>query len=299
LLRSNLASHSDADVEKSIAYGKRIQVYPLSQTAKPSATVFTDAKDVLYDSTIRYDLSLFTSLDRMVQSEPWIDRDRVMIDHLKSLGIEKGKAFEPDAPTKELLEAAAREAQAWLESKYDAGLPPYFSESSRWTYPAYPEMVQATQSCFSDPNLYPIDTRGVTYSYAFVGIKRLGAGQFYLISIRDKNGQALDGAKTYRLAVPPHAPVEQYWSVTAYDRHTHALIKNVSRASRSSQITEMQRNSDRSVDVFFGPTAPAGQDNNWVPTDPKRKFEMMFRLYAPTKALFDKTWVLPDIEEVK
>ena len=24
----------------------------------------------------------------------------------------------------------------------------------------------------------------------------------------------------------------------------------------------------------------------------------MFRLYAPTKALFDKTWKLPDVEEV-
>jgi hypothetical protein len=34
-----------------------------------------------------------------------------------------------------------------------------------------------------------------------------------------------------------------------------------------------------------------------VPTDPNRKFEVMFRLYAPSKALFDKTWVLPDIEQ--
>ena len=65
-------------------------------------------------------------------------------------------------------------------------------------------------------------------------LKRLGAGQFYLISIRDKDGQAFDGDKTYRLRVPPNPPVNQYWSVTAYDRHTHALIRNVSRASRAS-----------------------------------------------------------------
>jgi hypothetical protein len=25
---------------------------------------------------------------------------------------------------------------------------------------------------------------------------------------------------------------------------------------------------------------------------------MMFRLYAPTKALFDKAWTLPDVEKV-
>lgn len=45
--------------------------------------------------------------------------------------------------------------------------------------------------------------------------------------------------------------------------------------------------------------AAAGKESNWVPTDPARKFELMFRLYAPTKALFDKTWKLPDIEEAK
>jgi hypothetical protein len=36
-----------------------------------------------------------------------------------------------------------------------------------------------------------------------------------------------------------------------------------------------------------------------VPTDPKREFEAMFRLYAPTKALFEKTRVLPAIEKVQ
>jgi hypothetical protein len=30
-----------------------------------------------------------------------------------------------------------------------------------------------------------------------------------------------------------------------------------------------------------------------------RDFELLFRLYGPEKALFDKTWVLPDAEKVK
>ncbi|MBB5256006.1 DUF1254 domain-containing protein [Rhizobium leguminosarum bv. viciae USDA 2370] len=46
LLRSNLASHSDADVAKSVAYAKRLKVYPLSQAANPPETVFTDAEGV-------------------------------------------------------------------------------------------------------------------------------------------------------------------------------------------------------------------------------------------------------------
>ncbi|WP_245506167.1 DUF1214 domain-containing protein [Rhizobium leguminosarum] len=52
-----------------------------------------------------------------------------------------------------------------------------------------------------------------------------------------------------------------------------------------------------SVDIFLAPKAPKGEEANWIPTDPERKFEVMFRLYAPTKALFDKSWVLPDLEK--
>ncbi|MGO7908976.1 DUF1254 domain-containing protein [Rhizobium leguminosarum] len=59
LLRSNLASHSDADIAKSVEYAKRLKVYPLSEAGNPPETVFTDAKDVVFDSTIKYDESFF------------------------------------------------------------------------------------------------------------------------------------------------------------------------------------------------------------------------------------------------
>jgi hypothetical protein len=52
-----------------------------------------------------------------------------------------------------------------------------------------------------------------------------------------------------------------------------------------------------SVDLYFSPEAPAGKEPNWVATDPNGKFEVISRLYGPEKALFDKTWKLPDIEQ--
>jgi hypothetical protein len=298
LFRSNLASHDDSDVQASIAYGRKMKIYPLSEAQHPPDTVFSDVKDVLFDSTIKWDASLFANLDRVVQEEPWIARDRVMIDQLKSLGIEKGKAFAPDPHMTSLLAKGAEEAEALLEAKYDAGFPPFFSATSRWMFPTYPDVITAAQADFNTPDAYPVDHRGVAYSYAYIGIKRLGAGQFYSISIRDKDGKAFDGGKTYRLNVPPNVPVQQYWSVTAYDRKTHALIKNVARASRSSQIAELAKNADGSVDLYFGPRAPKGKETNWVPTDPKRGFELMFRAYGPTKEFFEKTWVLPDVERM-
>jgi hypothetical protein len=112
LFRSNLKSHRDADVQASIAYGKQMKIYPLAHAATPPATIFTDAKEVDFDSTIRYDASFFENLHRVVQEEPWLPRDRAMIDPLKSLGIEKGRPFAPDDETRAVLTSAAREAGA-------------------------------------------------------------------------------------------------------------------------------------------------------------------------------------------
>jgi hypothetical protein len=93
--------------------------------------------------------------------------------------------------------------------------------------------------------------------------------------------------------------VKQYWSATAYDRQTHALIVGMSRPSLASNNTAVQKNPDGSTDIYFGPTAPAGKASNWVPTEPKRQFEVLFRLYGPKKELFEKIWKLPDVEEEK
>jgi hypothetical protein len=62
--------------------------------------------------------------------------------------------------------------------------------------------------------------------------------------------------------------------------------------------TNIARQADGSVDIYFGPKAPAGKDSNWVPTNPRGQFEVLFRFYGPEKPLFDKTWKLPDIERI-
>jgi hypothetical protein len=184
-----------------------------------------------------------------------------------------------------------------MSRRYDEGFP-IMNPGIRWFPAATPEMAKAASTGYADPNSYPVDIRGVTYTLGFTGIKRLGTAQFYLMVNKDKSGNAFDGGKTYRLTVPPNAPVKQYWSATVYDRETHALVRNMARASVASITAGVQKNADGSVDVFFGPKAPAGKESNWVPTDPARKFELLFRLYQPQKPLFDKSWKLPDVEAV-
>jgi hypothetical protein len=298
LLRSILKSGSDADVANAVSYARRIKVYPFSQAANPPATSFRDAINVVYDATIPYDWRFFESLDRFVQREVWLTRDKVMIDALKSIGIEKGSPFRPDETTKTILDAAADEAHRLLESKYEQVFSSPYYDGSRWALPALPEYLKGTTAGYHDPDTYPVDSRGVVFSFAFFTPKHLGEGQFYLMTIKDKNGQDLSGATTYRLRVPPNAPVTQYWSATAYDRKTHALIHNLKWSSRSSQTRGLQSNPDGSVDIWFGPTAPADKESNWIPTVSSGKFEVLFRFYGPEKPVFDKSWQLPDIEKI-
>jgi len=142
-----------------------------------------------------------------------------------------------------------------------------------------------------DPNVYPIDDRGLLFTYIFFTPKRL-------MAIDDKECAALAGSKSCRLTVPANAPVRQYWSATPYNRKTHALIREVAHAGRSSQSPGLQSSSNVSVELYFGPTPPAGKEANCTPTKPSEMFEVLCRFYGPEQALFDKTWVLPDIEEV-
>jgi hypothetical protein len=297
LARSTLQNRDEAGIEKSVAYGKRIRFYPLSRLQNQPQTVFRDVGDMEFDATIKYDASYFTLLDRVVQSEPWIARDRAMIDQLRTIGIEKGKAFAPDAAARAVLETGAADARAWLKARYDAGFPAFF-EGTNWTMPALPDALDGQATAYSNPDRYAVDARGLAYTYAYIAIKHLGAGQFYVINIRDKLGRNYDGGQTYRLHVPPDVPVKQYWSVTVYDRETHALVKGMERASRASNAAELEKNEDGSVDIFFGPQSPEGREANWVPTDPAREFELMFRFYGPMQGLFDNQWSLPDVERM-
>lgn len=299
LLRSNYRSAADDDIADAVAYGKHVRVYPLSAAEDPPETTYIDAIDVLFDATIPYDARFFDALNSIVQTEPWLARDKAMIDTLKSIGIEKGQPFAPDDKTRRIFNLATHEAHSWLANRLETSYfpPPYF-DGGHWHVPASGEVIEGMTTTFADPGSYPVDNRAVAYSIAFFSAKHLGAGQFYLMTLQDGKGNKLDGGTTYRLRVPASAPVHQYWSVTAYDGKTHTLIRDTSRSSRASTSPDLTVNADGSVDICFGPVAPDGASSNWIPTKACNAFEVIFRFYGPDQALFDKTWKLPDIDRL-
>jgi len=129
--------------------------------------------------------------------------------------------------------------------------------------------------------------------------RAVGVGQVYLEAAKDAHGRWLDGGKTYRLTVPKDVPVAQFWSVTVYDNETRCFVDTgvpPDRSSRDAIVT----NSDGSVTITFGPAVPAGTpESNWIKPLPGKGWFSYFRLYGPTQAYFDRSWVLADIEVIE
>ncbi len=115
----------------------------------------------------------------------------------------------------------------------------------------------------------------------------------------DANKQRLDGGKTYRLHLPPGIPAKQFWSVVLYDTQTRSMLQTDNPyPSLGSQKAGVVTNADGSVDVYFGPKAPASRAS-WVQTMPDKGWSVILRLYGPLQPWFDKTWRPGEIEEVK
>jgi hypothetical protein len=175
LLRSIPKSNSDADLAKAAAYLKTIKLYPLSEAANPPTTTFVDVTNIVFDATIPYDLRFFRMLDRIVQTEPWQERDKAMIDTLDSIGIDKGKAFKPDAKTEENLKSSIKEAHSWLLHRLLNTGAAYYP-GKHWK-DLYDPFAVSSDFTFQSPAMYAVDMRGVLYHRILSNTKaRAGTG---------------------------------------------------------------------------------------------------------------------------
>jgi len=122
-----------------------------------------------------------------------------------------------------------------------------------------------------------------------------------LVSVRGRAVPHGGGAEcdSYRLHVPPNPPVTQFWSITLCDVSTRALIDNNTEITDRSSRQDLVKNADGSVDLYFGPRAPQGFEQNWIPTLAGKAWFPYFRLYGPTEAHFDRSWILPNIEKAR
>ena len=293
----------DPDPAKAAALETDVQVYPYDQRDAPTPTRYLspDSGTPLTWTTPIRGMEYWRVLSEALDIESVEDRDRFFMAMLRTLGIEPGKPFAPDGRQSRLLTEGAVVGESMAKANsFDprfAGV--RYRPDTRWNYVL---VVDPRQDL---PGYSQLDERAA-YTYEAVLIAQAmvsqtpGTGQAYLACHRDVTGSAFDGAKTYRLRVPANPPALQFWTVTLYDLDTRCLIQNTEQiADRDSRQPDLRANPDGSVDLYFGPAAPAGFADNWIPTVPGQAWFAAFRLYAPTDAYFDKTWPLPDIEHVK
>jgi hypothetical protein len=102
------------------------------------------------------------------------------------------------------------------------------------------------------------------------------------------------------LNLPPNVPAKDFWSFTLYDNQTRGMLQTDQRFPGVDSNKEgLKQNADGSFDVYFGPKAPEGQENNWIQTDPSKGWNTILRLYGPLEPFYDKTWKPGDPELVE
>jgi hypothetical protein len=298
LLRTLLKDFSKENLKKGEAFIKQIKVYPLSKANKPPKTKYVDGYGVDMNGIAPYDDTFFDALNTMVQEEPVADQDLVAMGMLKSIGIEKGQPFKPSKQQRAMLKTAANQAHEEFMDLVINTADPYWPKSS-WSYLLIPEVVQQTGFSFKFPSYLDYSYRAQVYFSAFSSVVIYGTSTQYLLAGKDNTGARLDGGAKYTLNVPANVPVKQFWSVVVYDLKTAGFVRNTPKAGVTSLDKGLKTNSDGSVDIYFGPKAPAGKDANWAPTVAGHDYFLLFRFYGPTQSLFDKSYKLPDLRQVK
>jgi hypothetical protein len=291
----------DADKEKAIReLIPGIMTYTWSPSGTGPVMPVRPAGDKKWSQMPPRGMAYWDSLNEFIQRDPVMERDRLILGQLRFLGIEKGKPFNPDARQKKVLEEATVVGEAMAKANTsDKRVEPPFWPSTHWKHALVVSVDQRA------PNYDQFDERAAWFYEAVAVSKGMltqtpGVGQRYLAAYQDKNGDWLSGGNTYRLHVPTNPPTKQFWSVTYYDEDTRQMAATPQgRPDISSRKEDIVKNSDGSIEVYFGPKAPEGKETNWVQTNPGKGWFTYFRFYGPTEPFFDKTWALPDFEKME
>ena len=174
---------------------------------------------------------------------------------------DKGKPFTPDDRQKKILEDAAlfgeQLAKALVYEK--RGIGNFYRPDARWQFALVVDPDQWENGYDQLDERTDWFHEAIAASYAMI-TKTPGVGSIYLSTYRDKDGDWLDGGEPYRLRIAPNPPMQQFWAVSVYDIDTRTLFRNeTQKAEVSSNSKGLQKNTDGSVDVYFGSKAPSGK----------------------------------------
>jgi hypothetical protein len=273
---------------------KFAKVYRLADAGNPPKMKFIDVSGKAFNTIHANDFHYYEEVNHVVQYEPNEAFSPEILGQLASIGIAKGKPFAPDERMKKILTEAAAVGNATartivFRSRQDGN---YLYPNSAWIT----AFIGGSYEFLSQPGVRDPEARTHFFYYATgitpaMALKRVGLGSQYAAATTDSQGKPLDGSKTYKVHLPPHIPAKDFWSFVVYDNQTRSMLQTDQQFPSTGSLNKnMVINPDTSVDVWFGPTAPKGHENNWVQTVPGKGWNVLLRLYGPLEPWFDKTW---------
>ena len=306
-MRASIAEGLEAAVKN---VTDNLRIYPLAKKGNPPKMKFISGSGKAFNTIHANDYTFYEHLNKVIQKEPLDMLDPETRGLFASIGMEKGKPFQPDARMKTILTDAVAIANAAARSivwhpRVDGTMK---------GIELYPDTHSAWLTGWVDKNVFFNGPDGKTmnsdsrvmfhYPYTAVtpamAVTKAGVGSAYGVAYVDSQKQPLDGSKTYKLHIPANPPAKDFWALTIYDNQTRSMLQASQRfPTVGSQTDGFKQNEDGSYDVYFAPKPPKGYENNWLETIQGKGWFVILRLYGPLQPWIDKTWRPGEIELVK
>lgn len=290
------------DASEAVALMEKTRIYPLAAKDNPPKMKFPNGTGQPADMVYPRDYSYFEGLAEFVQEEAVDMEDWSMRGFMASLGIEKGKPFQPDDRMKQILSAGADVGMKMAQSMRFSD---YLPGTKYWKDRQWHNVLNVLNVEFKTETYTNVDARigmfniGYSISPAMV-MNMVGKGSKYPFAYRDSDGEYLIGDNAYKLTIPGPVPAGNFWSITLYDAGNASGLQNGQPFPSIGSLDTLKYNDDKSVDLFFGPELPEGApESNWRRTVPGKGWFVLFRLYSPGKPFFDGSWRPGDFEKIK
>ncbi|MDC0672133.1 DUF1254 domain-containing protein [Nannocystis radixulma] len=280
-----------------------LKIYPQRDAEHPPEMVFTNFSNDDFNTIHSNDFTFYEELAHIIDKEPLELIDLELRGLIASIGIQKGEGFKYDDRMKKILTDAVAVGNATARA-ID------FQTREKEAY-LYPDSQWKTGFLGGSFEWLKEDGRGGRYLDArtlffymatvntpAMALEMIGKGSQYAYINKDSNGNFLDGVNVYRLRIPAPVPAKDFWSVVVYDPQTRSQLQTSQMfPSKNSEKSELHKNADGSVDLYFGPEQPPeSHQNNWIQTVVRKGWFGMIRLYGPLEPWFRKTWKPGEIE---
>ncbi len=286
-------------------FSEQVKIYPLSKKDNPPKMVITSGSGISYNTIHANNFSFYEEIAEVIHKEPLDFIDLELRGLFASIGIQKGKEFNPGPQLKKTLIDAVAVGNATARTMIfrTPQEEAYLYEDSYWKV----GFIGGNHEWLKDGGAGGryLDARtlffyGATVNTPAMVLKMVGLGSQYAIITQDSKGNIFNGANTYKLTIPANVPAKDFWSIVVYDPQTRSELQTSNPfPSKNSESGNMLENADGSVDLFFGPEAPEGKEQNWIETVPKKSWFPILRIYGPLEAWFDKSWKPGEIELIK